>query len=89
MAALSKKFKFFNFCFSNGVIVYQKLWQTSYDFYIITEFVLLNVEIEKIPYNANILYYNSKDNCIRVKYNVWLYEQISHEISNFEISSFV
>ena len=53
MAALSKKFKFFNFCFSNGFIVYQKLWQTSYDFYMLTEFVLLNVEIEKIPYNAN------------------------------------
>ena len=47
MAALSKKFKFFNFCFSNGFIVYQKLWNTSFDFYMLTEFVLLNVEIEK------------------------------------------
>ena len=56
MAALSKKFKFFNFCFSNGFIVYQKLWKMSYNIYMLTEFVLLNVEIEKIPYNANILH---------------------------------
>ena len=56
MAALSKKFNFLHFCFSNGFIVYQKLWKTFYDIYMLTKFVLLNVEIEKIPYNANILY---------------------------------